>query len=209
MSKRWEQLAALTGLVGVALVVASFIVGGETPATDDPVEEVVSFYLDEEGSVLAGSILLGYGSLFLLFFVTRIRRALRGDEGTTARLSAVAFGGGLLMVAGLALFAGLGFALADAADDIDPLAVQTLNVLSSDLFMPLAVGNAALFIAIGIGTLRFGGFPRVLGWLALLIGICGVSPIGFFAFLAGLLWIAITSIYLCLNAEEGAPAGPG
>jgi len=206
MSKRWEQLSAITGLVAVALLVVSFIVGGEPPDFDAPASEVVAFYTEEDSSVLAASVLAAYGALLFLFFAGRIRRALRAGEGPVARLSAIAFGGGVLASAGIALFAGLGFALADAADSIDPAATQTLHVLSSDLFMPLAVGIAALFLATGLGAVRFGGLPRWLGWLALAIGILAVTPLGFFAFLAGLVWIAIASIVLCVQAEEGAPS---
>ena len=210
MSKSWEQLSAITGLVAVALLVTAGIVGGETPDFDASVEEVTSFYADEGDSQVAASILAAYGALFLLFFVARIRRALRGAEGPVARLSTAALAGGLLMVAGITIFAGIGFALGDTADAMEPAATQALHVLGSQLFIPLAVGTAALFISTGIGSIRFGGLPRWLGWLAILIGICAVTPIGFFAFLAGLVWIAIASIVLCVSAEDTtAPAAGG
>jgi len=207
MSKRWEQLAAITGLVGVALLVTSGIVGGETPDFDAPVGEVTSFYVDEEGSQGAAAILAAYGAFFLAFFVSRVRRALRLAEGPVARLSTAALAGGVLMAVGITIFAGLGFALADAADSMEPAATQALHVLNSDMFFTLAVGSGVFLLATGLGTIRFGGLPTWLGWLALIIGILCVTPVGFFAFLAGLIWMAIASIVLCVGAEDTtAPA---
>jgi hypothetical protein len=49
--------------------------------------------------------------------------------------------------------------------------------------------------------------PVWLGWVAVVIGIACVTPVGFFALLVGLLWTLVASILLFLR--EGAPADAG
>jgi hypothetical protein len=65
------------------------------------------------------------------------------------------------------------------------------------MFFTLAVGSAVFNLALGLGVLRHGGLPRPLGWVALVIGILSVTPLGFIAFLAtGLLimWVSVVLV---------------
>ena len=69
----------------------------------------------------------------------------------------------------------------------------------------------------GIGIMLLGAaFPlmreartwRVLGWIALVLGICCFIPFAsFFGFLASGIWIAITSVLLYLGGTADAVAG--
>jgi hypothetical protein len=50
---------------------------------------------------------------------------------------------------------------------------------------------------------------RWLGWIALVLGVLMFTPVGFFAFLASGLWIALASVALTMQ-ERAQPAGlPG
>jgi hypothetical protein len=124
-------------------------------------------------------------------------------------LSAIAFGGALLAAVGGLIFSGLTFTLGDAADDLDPAAVQALHALNLDLFLPLAVGTGAFLIASGIAIVRGATLYPWLGWVGIVIGIAAVTPIGFFAFLAMLAWVLVASISLAMaaGAERAAPPG--
>jgi hypothetical protein len=87
--------------------------------------------------------------------------------------------------------------------------LPAINALNVDLFFPVAVGTAALLIASGVSALRSGALPRWLAWAAIVVGLVAVTPLGFFAFLAGLLWIAVTSIVLLRAAPPaGTPPAP-
>lgn len=207
MTSRGSRIAPLTGVLAVALFVLAFIISGETPDTEDTAEEIVSFYVDDDSAQIAGSVLVAYGAVALLFFLGALRNRLRSEERAGSGLSAVAFGGGLLIAIGAALFAGINFTLADSADTIDPAAAQALNALNVDLFMPLAVGVVVFFLATGIAMVRGVGLPAWLGWVAIVIAIVGLTPVGFFAFLVGLAWIIVVSVLLAARPVDGQ-SGP-
>jgi hypothetical protein len=144
-------------------------------------------------------------------FLGALRSTLLAAEGSIARLSAVAFGGGIILVVGALSFAGFTFALGDTADDgLTPEAAQALNALNTDFFFPVAVGVATLMIATAIASLGTRALPAWLAWAALVIGIVALTPLGFFAFLAFLLWTLATSILLwrARSAEPPATAPP-
>ena len=203
-----KAIGPLTGILFVILVVVAFLVGGETPGTDDPAREVVDFYLDNDDAQAVASALLALGCVALLFFLGSLRRALRAATGDEGGLSTVAVLGGVVMAVGASIFAGIGFTLGDAADELPPAAILTLNALNSDMFFTLAVGAAVFDLALGLAVLRHGGLPRALGWVALVIGIAGLTPLGFFAFLATGIVIVWASLALAMKADTAAES-PG
>jgi hypothetical protein len=137
----------------------------------------------------------------LIFFLGSLRRALRAAAGDEGGLSTVALLGGVVMAVGASIFAGIGFTLGDAADELPPAAILTLNALNSDMFFTVAVGTAVFNLALGLAVLRHGGLPRALGWVALVIGIAGLTPLGFFAFLATGIVIVWASLALAMKAD--------
>ena len=107
-----------------------------------------------------------------------------------------------MFAVGVTIFAGVGFAAADAVDDVEPAVVQTLNTLGSDMFFTVAVGTGAFLIGTGIATLKTGVLPRWRGWAAVVIGIIAITPLGFFGFVALGIWTLIASVMLALRADE-------
>jgi hypothetical protein len=205
--QRWPVLAPLTGVLFVLLAVLAFIIGGETPGTDDSPQKILDFYLDNDTSQLWAGAVLAWSTVPLMFFLGVLRSTLRAAEGPTARLSAVTFGGGIVLIFGALSFAGFTFTLGDVADDgLTPQAAQALNALNSDFFFPVAVGAATLLIATGIASLGSRALPAWLAWAALVIGIVALTPLGFFAFLAFLLWTLVTSVVLWRARAAGPPA---
>jgi hypothetical protein len=199
-----KVIGPLTGILFVVLVIVAFAVSGETPGTDDPAEEIVDFYLDNDESQQLASALLALGCVALVFFLGSLRRALRAAAGDEGGLSTVALLGGLVLAVGASIFAGIGFTLGDAADELPADAILTLNALNSDMFFTVAVGTAVFNLALGLAVLRHGGLPRPLGWVALVIGIFGLTPLGFFAFLATGIVIVWASVVLAMEARTAA-----
>jgi hypothetical protein len=188
------------GIVFVVFVVLAFIVGGETPDVDDTPQKIVSFYTDNDSDQQFAAALLALGCVAFLFFLGALRRALRAVAGDEGGLSTVALLGGLVIAIGASIFAGIGFTLGDGADDLPVEALVTLNALNSDMFFTVAVGTAVFNLALGLAVLRHGGLPRWLGWLALVVGIVGLTPAGFFAFLATGIVVIVASVVLMQQA---------
>lgn len=191
-----ERLAPLTGVVFVVLLVASLILIGEGVDPEDGIEEVLEYYDDNEGAIFGGALLGGLASVFLIFFGGVMRKVLRDAEGPGHTLSAVAFGGAVALAVAMGIAASLSIALAESFDDIDPVAVEALNALGWNYFVPFAVGMATFMLASGISIVRHGALPAWFGWVAVVIGVVDLTPVGFFAFLAAVLWILIASVLL-------------
>ena len=185
---------------------ASFVVSGETPSTDDSTKKVVDFWNDHETEGVVAGLVGALAMVPYLWFVGTLRSVLRQAEGATGRLSGTAFAGGLVF-AGYALVGlTMMFAAAETVGDVPPAVTQTLSVLNSECWLGLAVGNAVLLLATGVLVLRSGLLPKWFGWLTVVLGVASVTPAGFFAFLATLLWVIGVSIVLYLRG--GAPAAP-
>lgn len=184
--------------------VLAFIIGGETPDIDDSPQNILDFYVDNDSAQLWAGAVLAWSTAALMFFLGTLRSTLRAAEGPVGRLSTVAFGGGIVLAVGLLSFAGFTFTLGDVADDgLTPQAAQALNALNSDFFFPLAVGLGTLLIATAIASLGSRALPAWVAWAALVIGVVALTPAGFFAFLAFLLWTVVTSVVLWRGRAAG------
>ena len=200
MNREWW--APLTGVAFIVVAIVGFAIGGEPPDADSPVEEIVDHYVDNEGSVMFGAALGGIAATLLIFFAGYLRKVLRAAEGEGGVLSAVALVGATILAVGAALDATISFALAETAEDIEPTSVQTLQALWDNDFMPFAVGSQVLFLAAGLSVVRHGALPKWLGWVAIVLGLVSVTPIGFIAFIGGAIWIAIVSVILSLRLRS-------
>lgn len=199
-----ERLLPLSGIAAVGLIFASFALVGDTPETDAPVSELVTFYTSGDGDVTAGANVLAFGALFFLLFATSAAAAVRRAQGDSGMASTLSFGGGLLFTVGLLLFAGVSYALGDVPDALDPAALQTLHLLNEDLFFPVAMGLVAFLLGTGVGIVKTGVLPPWIGWVAIAIAILGMTPVGFFALPLFGLWILVSSVMLSIGTEVGA-----
>jgi hypothetical protein len=203
-----KMIGPLTGILFVVLFIVAVLIGGETPDTDDAPAKIVDFYLDNDTEQSLASAVLALGCVALVFFLGTLRRALRAVAGDEGGLSTVVLLGGLVIAVGASIFAGIGFTLGDAADDLPPSAILTLNALNSDMFFTVAVGTAVFNLALALAVLRHGGLPRPLGWLALVLGIAGLTPLGFFAFVATGIVIVWASVALAMRADTATGSPP-
>jgi hypothetical protein len=193
-----EWLVPLTGVVFVALGVVGFSVGGEPPDADEPVREIIDHYVDNKDSVRIGALAAGLAVLSLIFFGGYVRKVLAAAEGPGGMLSALALVGTTITLS-----------LAEAVEDIDPAAVQALQALWDNDFIPIALGTLVFLLSTGISIVRYGALPKWLGWVAILLAVVGPTPIGFASFLGGGIWILVVSVLLALRARSaGATGGP-
>ncbi len=203
--KGW--LAPLTGLAFVVLAIVAFAIGGEPPdVTEDSTREIVDFYVDNKDQQLISAALVAIAGTLFVFFGGVLRRVLRDAEGEGGILSAVAFAGTIIFTVGVAIDGTISFALAETADDIRPSAVEALSALWSNDFLPFAVGLQIFLLAAGLSIVLHGALPKWLGWIAILLAVVAVTPIGFAAFLGGGLLIAVISVMLALRARSAPGA---
>jgi hypothetical protein len=203
-----KQLAPLSGVLAVLLIIVAFVVSGETPEADDSLSKVISYYSDHDSEMQISAALLGLGSFFFLLFSTTVAGALRRAPGASKGAAAFSFAGGIVFAVGLTIFAGLGFAAGDVVGDVDPSVVQTLNALGMDMFFTVAVGTGAFLLGAGVGTLKTGALPRWLGWAAVVIGVIAITPAGFFGFLALGVWTLVASVMLAMQSGREGDTPP-
>ena len=201
-----ERYAPLTGLLFVVLVIAAVIVGGESPGANDGIGEVLKYWQDNDEKAVAASVIAAYSAVALIWFAGVWRAALAAGEGGPARLANTAFAGLIVMALGWSMLIAFNFLAAETVDDVEPQVTQTFSALQSDFFFPLAIGLAVFLLASGLAIGRGAVAPAWLGWVAVVLGVLAVTPAGFFALLAGLIWIAAISIVLF---RRGAPGIPG
>jgi hypothetical protein len=200
-----DWLAALTGLAFVVLVIAAILVVGEPPdPSKDPAQEIIDFYSENNDSVWIGSLLEVFAGTALVFFGGYMRKVLRAAEGEGHMLSAVALAGATILAIAAAIDATINIALVETVDDIEPSAVQALSALWSHDFLPIALGTQVFMLAVGISVVRHGALPKWLGWVAIVIGVAGITPAGFFAVIAAALWIAVVSVMLAMRARSAS-----
>jgi hypothetical protein len=196
---------ALSGALAVVLVLVSFLaLGGDTPDGDASANKVVRFYSAHETREVIAGVVLGLAAVVLIFFCAVVRDRLEHVAQGSSALPNFAFGAGIVASGGFMTAGAIHFALADYANDIQPVAAQALNALDSDFFLPFAIGTVALVLGISLIAIRTGMLASWLGWIGVLLFIVSFTPVGFVGFgLAGI-WLIAVSILLYMSA---GPAG--
>ena len=206
MKREW--LIPLTGALFVALLILSFVVGGEPPDADEPVQEIVDHYVDNDVEIWISALIGGLAAVSLVFFGAYLRKVFSAAEGPGGMLSPLMLVGAAIMAVGAGIDMTILVALAEAAEDIDPAAVQALQALWDNDFVPIAIGIEVLFISVGLATVKYGVLPKWLGWFVLVLAVVGLTPVGFIAFPLGGLWVIVVSVLLAVRAR-GTPAPQG
>jgi hypothetical protein len=209
MSRNREWLVPLTGVAFVLVGIVGFAIGGEPKSADDPVKEIVDFYADNKDSVEIGAGLGVVAGLLLIFFGAYLRKFLRAAAPDDDILPLVAFIGFVVVAVSFAVDGTISISLAEAADDIDPVAVQALQALWDNDFLPIVLGVECFLWATGLSVLRTGVLPKWLGWVMIVLALAGLTPIGFVAAIGSALLVLVLSIMLALRARSTTPAVQG
>src|SRR3954468_18292443 len=108
-----RRLTAAAGVLLTIFFLLGVLLPGAPPKADDSLREIVDFFIDKRGKVLAGDCFVGLASLFLLVFAGGVRRHLRAATREDDGLAESAFGGAIagvaLLLAGTAVFNGIAF----------------------------------------------------------------------------------------------------
>lgn len=197
MSDRWSRLAPLTGVLFAVLVIgAVFTSGEETPKASAGVAKVLAFYTKNRSEIETSGILFALAFLVLVLFAGALRSYLR-RTGSADGLGALVLAGGILMAGGAITGTGLEYGIAHNLHSLSPQAVQTLNFISQELFLPVLAGAFILAICSGLAILGGAALPRWLGWVAIVLAIVVLIPPASFPALIGfMVWSIIVSILM-------------
>ena len=161
-TKLFRILAALSGIVGVVLLGVSFNINPGPPA-NATTAQLIAFANQNFTSILWGAWLQAVGPLLILIFAF----AIVCLAGATTRLAGwmTMFGGAVFMMVSLieiTFYIGTLYGLSTGLTSGDLIhAVQHLYFI---------VAAPALFLPLGVVILSSRVLPRVLGYLALVLG---------------------------------------
>ncbi len=207
----WERIAPLDGIIAVALWVAGVVVMSQhQPDTDTTAAKALAFFKDHSTEVQVGAFLLALGALFFLWFLGSLRVALRTAEGGEARVTGIAFAGGVAIAVLVLLLPSAWAAGSANTTHLTPDAAQALFALFLGFFFALELATAVFLLAVAVVILQTRVLPVWLGWFALAVAIgLIIVPIGWLVLLFLFpLWLAATSLVLYGRVGRAAPAAP-
>jgi hypothetical protein len=203
-----EWLVPLTGILFAVLLIVSFIIQGSPKSADKPAREVVQWYVDNKDSVEISAFIGTLAAAALVFFGGYLRKVL---DGAGPMLSILPLIGLAIIAVGGALDNMLLFAAAEGADDVPAVAIQSIQAIWDNDFLPLFLGVVVFNWSVGFAVLRSGALPKWMGWWAIAFGVIALAgPIGFIGALGAAIWVILASIVLSMRARSagGAPAAP-
>ena len=170
--------------------------------SDKSIDEVVDFYVENKDDVFLGSVLQGLACAFFLFFSATLYKALRASGADASAIGVIA--GATVFTVGGTLDATINLAAAEVAEDVDPVAVQSLAALWTGDYLPFAVGGLVFLMSWGIAIVRHGAFPAWMGWVAIVAALAAVSPGFFVALIVMALMVIAASVMLALRGKAAA-----
>jgi hypothetical protein len=200
-----NKLFALGGVVFVALVlVATIGLSGSTPGTDASAERLASFYSDNDVRQFVTSFVLAAAAPFLVLFGIGLVDAWgRVESGAVSTWGLLLIAGTILATGAVLITAFVHLALSDAAEVGDaPTSLQALNSLDGNTWMTFNPAFGIMMLG-AAGLLLSSAARHRLGWIALVLAIALFIPFAdFFALLATLTWIVVTSVVLARGAQR-------
>jgi hypothetical protein len=198
-----RKLFPLSGIAFVGLALLTILaLSGSTPGTSDSTAEIARFYDENEVRQFITPFAFAATVPFLILFAVGLARAISARADASAPWGQVAVGGAILVGAVILMTAAVHFALLDAAtqDQVASEAVIALNFVDGSTWVAFNAGFGVMMLG-AAGLLLSAGVMRPLGWIALVLGIAAFIPVAdFFALLATLIWIVVTSVALVRRA---------
>lgn len=208
----WEQLAALAGILAVALWIVGIAISESTnlPDRDQPVE-ILTWYDQDSSTILASGFVFQLGALAFLIFMTALRSRLWWTEGGSGFLTTLAYAAGVAVSIFLLAMPAADMSGALNEGDLTPQAAQALNSIPDIFFIGAELSAALLLIAVGLLAILLRALPKWLGWVSLLLALwLLIPPIGWAGLLLGVpLWTVLVSVLLWMRpAGEPVVARP-
>jgi hypothetical protein len=194
------RLLALAGAGFAVLQVAGDLTIGEFPGGQTGPARLTAYYAMHHAQVATGGLLLGLSALFLgLFGAGLYCRVRTGAHGVA--LGAVVLIGAAIEASQQAGSAATYSLLGQFSTDqnLTPAALQAWHLAGAE-FGP-GTGSTLLLLAVATAGILARAVPAWLAWPALLLGIATLSPFGFLASLAFLLWSLVAGVALAVRGR--------
>ena len=204
MARPEIRFVPLLGALSVVLVVAGYLVAGDTPDHHALGPGIREDY-DNETQHQIAAFLVALGAVPLLFFAGYFRAVLTRLHPLGRLSPNVALAGAAVAATGLAVQSLIHAALAEAAQtsEFSDQALQALNALDGWSFYPFAIGLSTFVLASGVALVRDRRFfAPFVAWAAVVLGVLALVPIvGFFAAVLSGIWVVIVSVMLFVRSE--------
>jgi hypothetical protein len=194
--RRW---AALAGVLYVVLWVAAFTLGIEVGPTDS---EILEHYADSGSrtkEIVAFFLIAGAALAFVVFALGL--RSLIGERTVAGLALAGTAAYAALTLAGNAVSRSPAFASMSDDFRLDPNTRRLVEDAGLLLLASGAIAAILLLGAVAIAALRFGAFPRWLGWASVAAAPLLPLAVGFAGFLVLWLWVLAASAALALGSR--------
>ena len=202
MEQKLQRYGPLGAILGIALVLISFVVHGKWASTEESAQEIADLYVQNQDRVFIGSWVAILGGLCMLVFGMCMSQRVR-DTGQQL-LGMLVAGATLIAVTGLAVDSTLRAGLSIQADNMSPEAMKTMHAIWDAFFWPMHAGMATLVLAIGLAALSSGLLPKWLGWIGVVAFVVAMipAPTMFAGIILSLLFMVITSLMLTVGGSR-------
>ncbi len=162
--KRSAIMAAISGILGVILLIASFSLNVGPPQNATTSAQLVAFANQNFALVLWGAWLQAIGPVFIVLFAFTIVSL----AGATTRVAGwmTLFGASTLMTVSLIEIV---FYIGNLYNNPEPMPLISLELIRSVQHLYFIVASPALFVPLGIVILGSDVLPRLLGYLAIVL----------------------------------------
>jgi hypothetical protein len=199
----WARWSPVSGIVFVALWIATLIVTGNDVSSSDSDGKILAYYADSghRQRHIAGFFLVLAASLFFVWFLSVLRGRLAQAEGQAGALTAAAFGAGLVSTAmwivSIALFSAPATAREDSSKfHLDPNTYRIISDMGYDIFFGATTIVLVTVVATSLMGLRTGVVPKWLAWLGFIVAATMLVSFFFLPFLIFLGWVLAVSVVL-------------
>ena len=193
------RVAAFAGLAYFVLYVVAFSLGIEVGPSD---REILEHYADSgsRNKEIVAFFLIAAAALAFVVFALGLR-SLIGDRTLAALALAGTTAYAALTLAGNAVSRTPAFASMSDEFQLDPNTRRMVEDAGLLLLASGAIAAILLLAAVGIAALRFGSFPRWLGWTSIVAAPLLPLAVGFIGFLVLFVWVLVASAALALGSR--------
>jgi hypothetical protein len=199
---RLVRRVGMLGIVYAVVFAVGYVLAGNGPSETASGAAVVRYYTMHKTTETVAVFAVAIASVAFVLFATSLRRFLTRNNDSRLLSSAIT-AGSAVYATGVLTVAMLTIGLVDAAKHSMGDVAQTLNVLSSDDWVPVVAGISMTALAVGVISLRSRALPRWLGWISIVLGIMAIAgPVGGIAFLLFPVWNVVLAAVILRRGSD-------